>query len=136
MAGLNKMFNNMVNGSVKLVEDNCMELGGVWNWLTTCHDRWNTINMDGPPGSSLKLTTKEMHAYIFVAVPENNNVSHGAKDVGDIFQSVLIPTLWLLSPSLPLPPQHYHFLSNFSLYSIIHHGGRATLVHTSSFYGW
>lgn len=87
MEELDKMFLNMCNGIKKLVGANRLELGN-GKWLTICHDMWNTINMDGALGSSLKLTTKEMQTYTIAAVLEKNNISHGAVDVAEVLQTI------------------------------------------------
>ena len=85
---LDVMFNKMVAGIMKLVKKCRLELCRMGDWLTIVHDMWNTLNMDGALGSSLKLATKEMKTYTIAAVLEKNNISHGAQDVATILQSI------------------------------------------------
>ena len=84
---LQKLFRRMILGIVKLVETNRAELSGL-QWLSICHDMWNTIVMDGALGSSMKLTTKNMETYTIATILEKNNFSHSADDVGAQLQRI------------------------------------------------
>ncbi len=52
MKELEIMFNHMIAGIVKLVNENRQQFTGL-QWLSICHDMWCTTVMDDVLGSSL-----------------------------------------------------------------------------------
>ena len=71
----------MILGIIELVETYHAELSGL-QWLSICHDMWNTITMGCTIDSSTTITTKEIETYTIAAILEKNNVSHYTDDIG------------------------------------------------------
>ena len=82
---MNDMFNSMIAGIVKLLEENKVYGSQA---VSITHDLWTTFVMDGVLGSSMRLVSREMEVYTIATILKKHNLGHDAETVANRIQEL------------------------------------------------